>query len=88
LTAPSLRQLWVIYRKILADAGMGRRDLILAQGAFYAGTRSVFEVLAYLRERGDDDEVLRIVERHGRQIGAAGTAAASAAALNNAFART
>jgi hypothetical protein len=68
MTAPSLRQLWVIYRKILAEAGMRRRDLILAQGAFYAGTRSVYKVLAFMLERGEEDGVLRIVERQGRRI--------------------
>jgi hypothetical protein len=39
VTTLSLRRLWTIYKKILAADGAGRRDLILAQGAFYGGAR-------------------------------------------------
>jgi hypothetical protein len=44
----SLRRLWTIYKKILVDDGMGRRDLILAQHSFYSGARSVLKVLDFL----------------------------------------
>ena len=34
----SLRRLWVMYKDILKEEdGVTRRDLILAQGSFYAG---------------------------------------------------
>jgi hypothetical protein len=44
MTALSLRRLWVIYKKILADEGTNKRDLILAQGSFYSGARGVLKV--------------------------------------------
>jgi hypothetical protein len=68
MTAPSLRRLWTMYKKILAEEGMGRRDLILAQQSFYGGARAVLKVLAFLLEHGDDEEMRRIIERQGRQI--------------------
>jgi hypothetical protein len=67
-TTLSLRRLWTIYKKILADGGMGRRDLILAQDSFYGGARGVLKVLAYMIEQGDHDELHKTVERYGRQI--------------------
>ena len=42
----SLRRLWVMYKDILKEEdGVTRRDLILAQGSFYAGARGVLKVL-------------------------------------------
>jgi hypothetical protein len=32
------------------------------------GVRCVLKVLAYLLEQGEDDELRRTIERHGRQI--------------------
>jgi hypothetical protein len=68
VTALSLRRLWSIYKKILADDGMGKRDLMLAQLSFYSGARGVLKVLAYLIEQGEHDALLKVIERHGRQI--------------------
>jgi hypothetical protein len=69
MTALSLRGLWSIYKKILAEDGFGKRQLLFAQAAFFAGARSTLEVLAYLLEHGEDEELHRIIERQGRRIG-------------------
>jgi hypothetical protein len=37
MTPLSLRRLWTIYKKILANDGMSKRDLALSQLAFYSG---------------------------------------------------
>jgi hypothetical protein len=68
MTALSLRRLWTIYKKILANDGMTKRELTLARDSFYSGARGVLKVLAYLIEQGDHDELHRTIERHGRQI--------------------
>jgi hypothetical protein len=39
---PSLRRMWTTYKKLLVEDGMSRRDQVLAQAAFYSGTRSTF----------------------------------------------
>jgi hypothetical protein len=57
-----------MYKKLLVEDGLSRRDQVLAQGAFYAGARGVLKVLAYLLERGDDEELRRTIQRQGRQI--------------------
>ena len=68
MTAFSLRRLWKIYKKTLADEGLNKRDLILAHDSFYSGARGVLTVLAYMIEHGEDDELRRVIERQGRQI--------------------
>jgi hypothetical protein len=68
MAALSLRRLWTMYKKLLLEDGLGRRDQVLAQAAFYSGARAVLKVLAYLLEHGEDDELRRTIERHGRQI--------------------
>ena len=68
MTAPSLRRLWTIYKKLLVEDGMSRRDQVLAQGAFYASARSTFKVLDYLLEPGDEEEVLKTIQRQARLI--------------------
>ena len=35
---------------------------------FYSGARAVLKVLGYLAERGDVDELERVVRRHARAI--------------------
>jgi hypothetical protein len=35
----SLRRMWTMYKKLLIEDGMSRRDQVLAQGAFYSGAR-------------------------------------------------
>jgi hypothetical protein len=67
-STPSLRRLWTMYKKLLAEDGFGKRDLVLAQNAFYTGARSVLKMLGYLAERGDMDELERVVHRHARTI--------------------
>jgi hypothetical protein len=57
-----------MYKRILADAGFDKRDLVFAQTAFYSGARATLQVLARLLEEGDADEVRRTIERQGRQI--------------------
>lgn len=68
MTAPSLRRLWTMYKRVLAEGGFGRRDLILAQGAFYVGARGVLKVLGYPLEHGEDEVLRRTIERQARQI--------------------
>jgi len=41
MTPLSLRRLWTIYKKILANDGMSKRDLALSQLAFHSGARAV-----------------------------------------------
>jgi hypothetical protein len=67
-TTPSLRRLWSMYKKLLVADGLSRRDQVLAQAAFYSGARGVLKVLGYLAERGDTDELQRVVRRHARVI--------------------
>ncbi|MFZ1905196.1 MAG: hypothetical protein WAU56_07375 [Steroidobacteraceae bacterium] len=67
-STPSLRRLWSLYKKLLAEEGLTRRELVLAQNAFYAGARAILKVLGYLVERGDMDEVERVIHRHARTI--------------------
>lgn len=49
--------------------GLGRlrRDhaQVLAQNAFYSGARSVLQVLAFMLEHGEVEEVRALIERHG-----------------------
>jgi hypothetical protein len=68
MTALSLRRLWTMYKKLLIEDRLSRRDQVLAQASFYAGARSTLKVLAYLLKHGEDEELRRTVERHGRQI--------------------
>jgi hypothetical protein len=62
----SLRRLWTMYKKLLIADGFSKRDLILAHATFYAGARATLKVLAHLLEHGDDEELHRTIERHGR----------------------
>lgn len=67
---PSLRQLWVIYKRTAIAQGIGssRRDLTLAHVAFYSGARGVLRVLDHMLEHGEQDTALRTIRRFGRQI--------------------
>jgi alkylated DNA nucleotide flippase Atl1 len=67
-TTPSLRRMWTIYKKLLVEDRMSRRDQALAQAAFYSGARCVLKVLGHLLEDGDVDELHRVIRRHGRTI--------------------
>jgi hypothetical protein len=68
MTTLSLRRLWTMYKRVLAEDGFSRRELVFAQAAFYAGARSTLKVLGYLLEWDDEDELHRTIERHARQI--------------------
>lgn len=52
--------------------GITRRNhtQVLAQNAFYYGACGVLQSLARLLERGDVEEMHRVIERHGRRISA------------------
>jgi hypothetical protein len=65
---PSLRRMWMMYKVLLAADSISRREQVLAQGAFYAGGRCVLKVLNHLLEHGDDEELRRTIQQHGRQI--------------------
>jgi hypothetical protein len=69
-TKLSLRALWVIYKRTAIAQGIGssRRDLMLAQLAFYSGARGVLKVFDYMLEHREQENVLRTVRRFGRQI--------------------
>ena len=67
-TTPSLRRMWTIYKKLLVEDGMSRRDQVLAQAAFYSGARCVLKVLGYLAEEGDVQEQQRVISRDARTI--------------------
>ena len=50
---PSLRRLCTMFKALLAtEEDIDRRELVLAQNAFYTGARAVLKVQAYLLERG------------------------------------
>jgi hypothetical protein len=68
MTALSLRRLWAMYKRLLAEDGFGKRDLVLAHAAFYAGARSTLKVLNHLLEQGDDEKLHPVIQHHGRQI--------------------
>jgi hypothetical protein len=65
----SLRKLWTIYEcKVVAPGrSRSRRDIALAQLAFYSGAGGVLKVLAHMIERGDSDAALRTIRRFGKQ---------------------
>jgi hypothetical protein len=68
VTTLSLRRFWTMYKRLLAADDLGKRDLIFAQPAFYAGARATLKVLNHLLEHGEDDELRRTIQRHARQI--------------------
>jgi hypothetical protein len=72
MTTLSLRRLWTLYKQTALRRELGpiKRDpeQVLLQNAFYCGARGVLQVLAYLLEHGDYEELHRTIERQGRQI--------------------
>jgi hypothetical protein len=69
MTKLSLRRLWTLYKAVAKAHGTSSKwELVLLQDAFYGGARGVLKVLAYMIEQGEQDEMLRAIERHGRQI--------------------
>ena len=67
-TSLSLRRLWTIYKQTAIDHGAGKRELTIANDAFYSGARGVLMVLDHMAERGDLDELNRTISRFGKQI--------------------
>lgn len=57
-----------MYKKLLVEDGIGRRDQVLAQAAFCSGARCVLKVMGYLVEGGEIDELQRVISRHARTI--------------------
>ena len=48
-TTPSLRQLWKMYKALMArEAEFDARDLVLAKNSFYIGARGILKVQAHL----------------------------------------
>lgn len=72
MTALSLRRLWVIYRRtaIAQGTGASKRDLALAQVAFYGGARGVLKVLDRMIAEGDYEALHKVIQRQGRMINA------------------
>lgn len=57
-----------VQKKLLVEDGLGRRDQVLAQAAFYSGARGVLKVLDFLLERGEEDEALKTIRRQAQLI--------------------
>jgi hypothetical protein len=57
-----------MYKRLLIEDGMSRRDQALAHAAFYSGARGVLRMLGHLLEEGDVEELQRVIRRHGRTI--------------------
>jgi hypothetical protein len=70
VTALSLRRLWSIYKRtaIAQGAGASKRDLALAQVAFYSGARGVLKVLDHMIAEGDYEALHKAIVRHGRLL--------------------
>lgn len=66
----ALRKLWAIYerRAVAQCMGSSKRDMALAQVAFYSGARGVLKVLAHMIEHGERDAALRTISRFGKQV--------------------
>ena len=62
MTPLSLRRLWVRHKRtaIAHGAGGGKRDLALAQIAFYGGARAVLKALDHRIADGDSAEAQRV----------------------------
>jgi hypothetical protein len=61
--------MWVMYKKTLsADGDIDRRELILAQSAFYSGARGVLTVLDNMMQQGKIAKMHATIDRHARQI--------------------
>ncbi len=60
--------MWTIYKKLLVEDGISRRDQVLAQGAFYSGARCVLKVFDRMAVHGDVEELHRTIGRFGRQL--------------------
>ena len=67
--SPSLRRLWTICKRLASsDGSHSKRDLLVAQSAFYAGARGIVRVLARLVEQGEYDELHKVIKAHDRLL--------------------
>jgi hypothetical protein len=57
-----------MYKKLLVEDGMSRRDQVLARSAFYSGTRGVLQVLAHMIADDDYEGLHRVIVQHGRLL--------------------
>jgi hypothetical protein len=65
---PSVRLQWKIFKRQLAEAGLDRRDLVLAQGAFYAGVRLTWKIPGYLVDEEEPEELERLIRKKAREV--------------------
>lgn len=66
---PSLRRLWKSYkRELIALRELDRRDLVLAQNAFYTGVRITWKLLGYLVEDDEPEALERLIRRRAREV--------------------
>ena len=68
VATPSLRQMWLLYKRVAQSHGAGRRELLIAHEAFYGGVRGALLVMAHLIEHGEFDQLHALIKRQGRQI--------------------
>ena len=56
-----MRRLWTMYKRLAITQGIGagKRDLLVAHAAFYAGARGVLKVLVHLLEHGVETGIIR-----------------------------
>jgi hypothetical protein len=66
----SQRRLWTLYKRTGQAQGMkfSKRDLALANVAFYSGARGVLKVLERMLEDGEVEAMHQAVRRSGRQM--------------------
>jgi hypothetical protein len=65
---PSRRRLWTMYKKLLVEDGMSRRDQVLARSAFHSGARGGLKVHDHMVAEGDYEALHKATQRHGRLI--------------------
>jgi hypothetical protein len=69
---PSLRRLWLMYKRAVLVEGLGRtkRDhlQVLVQNAFYNRARSAYKVMGYLLDQGDYEQLRKLIARQAQQV--------------------
>jgi len=65
---PSVRRQWKMFKRQLAEAGLDRRELVLAQAAFYAGVRVTWKILGYLVDEEEPEELERLIRKKARGV--------------------
>jgi hypothetical protein len=59
---------WKMFKQQLAEAGLDRRDLVLAQAAFRAGVRVTWEIFGYLVDEEESEELERLIKKKAREV--------------------